>query len=196
MTLLRAVRKEMGILFWTIPWYSRSDISFRMTENRCACSLILGTSWRDGSVSYILRKIMFRFISWIVTRMLYRTSLSDILSKMAGWGLLYIISLGVSSSKHMIITLSACNTCHMHSACTFHKCHKHAACAPHAGRMHAAHTPIHMSYTHIHPAHTKHAIHMSQTCLMYAAHALHTCHSLAICRLKTFQMHTFMHAQA
>jgi hypothetical protein len=29
---------------------------------------------------------MLRFISWIMTRMLYRTSLSDILSKMAGCG--------------------------------------------------------------------------------------------------------------
>ena len=86
MTVLRAVRKEMGVLFWTMPWYSRSEISFRVTESRCACSLILGTSCRDGSVSCILRKIMLRFISWIMTRMLYRTSLSDILSKMAGSG--------------------------------------------------------------------------------------------------------------
>jgi hypothetical protein len=37
---------------------------------------------------------------------------------------------------------------------------------------------------------------MSQTCLMHAAHALHICHLLAICRLNTFHMHTFMHAQA
>jgi hypothetical protein len=29
---------------------------------------------------------MLRFISWIMTRMLYRTRLSDILSKMAGCG--------------------------------------------------------------------------------------------------------------
>jgi hypothetical protein len=98
--VLRAVRKEMGALFWTIPWYSSSsDISFRVTESRCACILILGTSWRNGSVNCILRKMMFRFISWMTTRMLYRTSLSDIPSKMAGWGLLYIISLGVSSMR-------------------------------------------------------------------------------------------------
>jgi hypothetical protein len=74
MTVLRPVRKEMGVLFWTMHWYSRSEISFRVTESRCAYSLILGTSCRDGSVSCILRKIMLRFISWIMTRMLYRTS--------------------------------------------------------------------------------------------------------------------------
>ncbi len=42
--VLRAMRKEMGVLFWTMPWYSRSEINFGMTESRCACSLILGTS--------------------------------------------------------------------------------------------------------------------------------------------------------
>ncbi len=60
------------------------------------------------------------------------------------------------------------HTCRMHTVCTSHKCRKHDACA----------------------------IHMSQTCLLHAAHALHTCHSLAIYRLNTFDMHTFMHAQA
>jgi hypothetical protein len=88
MTVLRAVRREMGVLFWTMPWYSRSEISFRVTESRCACSLSLGTSCRDGSVSCILWKIMLRFISCIMTRILYRTNLSDTLSKMAGCGLL------------------------------------------------------------------------------------------------------------
>jgi hypothetical protein len=32
--VLRAVRKEMGVLFWTMPWYSRSEISFRVTESK------------------------------------------------------------------------------------------------------------------------------------------------------------------
>ncbi len=63
--------------------------------------------------------------------------------------------------------------------------------------MHAAHTPLYMSYTcRMHMtftlhAHTKHAIHMAQTCPTRAACAPH-----AICRLHTFHMHTFMHAQA
>jgi hypothetical protein len=91
--------------------------------------------------------------------------------------------------------------CHTHAACTLRKCHKHAACAPHAClcRVHArlTHTTSHVIHTlhacGIHPAQTKHAIHMSQTCLMHAA--LHTCHSLAICRLNTFSLHIFMHAQ-
>ncbi len=97
--VLRAVRKEMGALFWTMPWYSSSEISFRVTESRWACILILRTSWRKGSANCILRKMMFLLISWITTRILYRTSLSDTLSNMAGWGLLYIISFGVSSMR-------------------------------------------------------------------------------------------------
>ncbi len=97
--VLRVVRKEMGVLFWTMPWYSRSEISFRVTESRCACSLIFGTSSLAGSVSCILRKIILRLISCIKTRMQYCISLSGILSKMAGWGLLYMISLGVSSIR-------------------------------------------------------------------------------------------------
>jgi hypothetical protein len=81
-----------------------------------------------------------------------------------------------------------CPTCMpMQGACTQHThhftCHTHT----HACDIHPAHTL---------QAHTKHIIHMSQTCLMYAAHALHTCHSLAIFRLNTFHMRTFMHAQA
>jgi hypothetical protein len=96
------------------------------------------------------------------------------------------------------------HTCRMQTACTWHKCCKHTACARHARlyRAHACrtHTTFHVLHTphacDIPPAHTKHAIHISQTCLMHTAHALHTCHSLAIGRLNTFQMHTFMHAQA
>ncbi len=90
--VLRVVRKEMGVLFWTMPWYSRSKINFRVTESRCACSLIFGTSSLIGSVSCILRKIILRLIFCTITRMQYCTSLSDILSRMAGWGLLYMIS--------------------------------------------------------------------------------------------------------
>ncbi len=109
-----------------------------------------------------------------------------------------------ASCKHMIITLCACHT---HAAYTWHAHFTNATCMLHvthmhayAGHMHAAHTPLYMSYKHhmlvtftLH-AHTKHAIHMSQTCLMHAAHAPHTCHPL--CRLNTFQMQTFMHALA
>ncbi len=40
--VLRVVRKAMGVLFCTMPWYSRSEISLRVTESRCACSLIFG----------------------------------------------------------------------------------------------------------------------------------------------------------
>ncbi len=97
--VFRVVRKDMGVLFWTMPWYSRSEINFRVTESRCACSLIFGTSSLAGSVSCILRKMILRLISCTKTRMQYWVSLSDILSKMAGWGLLYMISLGVSSIR-------------------------------------------------------------------------------------------------
>ncbi len=96
---LRVVIKRMGVLFWTMPWYSSREISFRVTESRWACILIFGTSWREGSVSCILRNIMVRLISWIVARIMYLVSLSDILSNMAGWGLLKIIYFGVSSMR-------------------------------------------------------------------------------------------------
>ena len=95
----RVLRNEMGTLFWTMPWYSNNDISLRVTEIRCACSLIFGISSLAGSVSCILRKIMLRLISCIRTSMLYCTSLSVIRSKMAGCGLLKIISFGVSSIR-------------------------------------------------------------------------------------------------
>ena len=85
---LRVERNEMGTLFCTIPWYSSSDVSLRMTESRCACSLTFGTSCLTGSESCILRKIMLRLTSCTNTRMQYCVSLSVILSKMAGWGLL------------------------------------------------------------------------------------------------------------
>ncbi len=96
---LRVVRKRMGVLFWTMPWYSSKEMSFWVTESRCACILIFRTSWWDGSVSCILRKIMVLLISWIVARITYLVSLSVILSSMAGWGLLKIISFGVSSMR-------------------------------------------------------------------------------------------------
>jgi hypothetical protein len=54
-----------------------------------------------------------------------------------------------------------------------HVPHLHA----YAGCMHAAHTPLHMSYTHcLLVTFTLHTPNMPQTCLMRAAHALHTCH--------------------
>jgi hypothetical protein len=99
MVELRVVRKRMGVLFCTMPWYSSNEMSFRVTESRWACILILGTSWRDGSVSCILRKIIVLLISWIIARIMYLVSLSVILSNMAGWGLLKIISFGVSSMR-------------------------------------------------------------------------------------------------
>jgi hypothetical protein len=97
--VLKVVRNEMGALFCTMPWYSSNDISLRVTEIRCACSLIFGTSSLAGSVSCILRKIMLRLISCIRTRIHYCTNLSVILSKMAGCGLLKIISFGVNSIR-------------------------------------------------------------------------------------------------
>jgi hypothetical protein len=57
MVELRVVRKRMGVLFCTTPWYSSSEMSFRVTESRWACILILGTSRRDGSVKAGERQI-------------------------------------------------------------------------------------------------------------------------------------------
>ncbi len=99
MVELRVVRKRMGVLFCTTPWYSSNEMSFRVAESRWACILILGTSWRDGSDNCILRKIMVLLISWIVAKIMYLVNLSVILSNIAGWGLLKIISFGVSSMR-------------------------------------------------------------------------------------------------
>ncbi len=76
--------KGNGYIVLNYALIFKSEINFRVAESRCACSLILGTSCHDGSVSCILRTILLRFISWIMTRMLYRTSLSVLLSNMAG----------------------------------------------------------------------------------------------------------------
>jgi hypothetical protein len=54
----RICRKEIGVLFCTMPWYFSNEMSFFRTVSTKAWILILGHSLRWGSLSCILRKLM------------------------------------------------------------------------------------------------------------------------------------------
>ncbi len=120
----RVVRKEMGALFCTIPWYSSNEVSLRVHDSRWAYILIRRTSWRSGSCSCILQYIMSRLISCTSTKILCRTSGSEIQSIIAGCGLLKTISFRVSSIRAVyslenwvIVRVSRCpNSDHTFSA--------------------------------------------------------------------------------
>ncbi len=79
---------------WHCDWVSvRSFVGGWMaqkqkTKSRCACILILRTACLLGPFSCILWKIMSHFTSCVKMRMMFLTYLSEILSRMAGWGLL------------------------------------------------------------------------------------------------------------